>query len=136
MRFKILLCLLLSSSFAFAKDPKAYQTGTLVGMESVNCGVDERGKADSGHKKTHELLCQEYVLQGESVIYRLRPRDEKHLVLLPVGQRAAFRVEKDKLVVRAEGFDGKEREYIVVSMTPRTDANSAEATPAHVNHLQ
>jgi hypothetical protein len=36
---------------------------------------------DSAHKKTHELLCQEYTLQTDQVTYRIRPRDEKHPAL-------------------------------------------------------
>jgi hypothetical protein len=35
-----------------------------------------------------------------------------------------------------EGFDHKEREYIVVSMTPRSDASTADASSAHASHLQ
>jgi len=65
------------------------------------------------------LLCQEYVLQTDNVIYRIRPRDEKHPVLLPVGQSAQFRIEKDKMLLQVEDLDNKEREYSVVSMTPR-----------------
>jgi len=38
---------------------------------------------DSQNKKTKELLCQEYILQAEHVVYRIRPTDEKHPVLLP-----------------------------------------------------
>jgi hypothetical protein len=91
---------------------------------------------DSGSKKMHEVLCQEYVLQAERVIYRIRPRDEKHPVLLPVGDHAQFRLQKDKMLLRMEDLDDKEREYIVVSMTPRTDASSADATPERVSHLQ
>jgi hypothetical protein len=91
---------------------------------------------DSGSKKTQELLCQEYVLESERVIYRIRPRDEKHPVLLPVGEQAQFRLQKDKMLLRVEDLDGKEREYIVVSMTPRSDSNTADATPVRLNHLQ
>ena len=91
---------------------------------------------DSGHKKTHELLCQEYVLQAERVIYRIRPRDEKHPVLLPVGEKAQFRLVKDKMLLRVEDLDSKEREYIVVSMTPRADSGTAEASTSRLNHLQ
>ena len=105
-------------------------------MESVACGVDENsGKSlageiigtDGAHKKTHELLCQEYVLQSDKVIYRIRPRDEKHPVLLPVGEQAQFRMEKDKMVLRVEDLDNKDREYVVVSMTPREDSSSEKA---------
>ena len=57
---------------------------------------------DSAHKKTHALLCQEYLMQSDSVIYRIRPRDEKHPVLLPVGQKAQFRIQKDKMLLQVE----------------------------------
>jgi hypothetical protein len=106
-------------------------------MESVACGVDENsGKSlageligtDSAHKKTHELLCQEYVLQTERVIYRIRPRDEKHPVLLPVGEQAQFRMQKDKMILRVEDLDDKDREYTVVSMTPREDSSPEKAS--------
>lgn len=142
----MMLCMALSlASAAFAKDPKPYQTGKLLQMDSVQCGVAEKDAksftgemlgTDSGNKKTQELLCQEYVLQSERVIYRIRPRDEKHPVLLPVGERGQFRLQKDKMLLRVEDLDNKEREYIVVSMTPRSDTNTADASPIHMNHLQ
>jgi hypothetical protein len=134
----------LLASLAYAKD-KPVQHGKLLQMESVACGVDENsGKSfagemlgtDSAHKKTHELLCQEYLLQSDKVIYRIRPRDEKHPVLLPVGEQAQFRIQKDKMLLRVEDLDSKEREYIVVSMTPRSDGSTADATPSRVSHLQ
>lgn len=59
--------------------------------------------------------------------YHIRPRDEKHPDILPIGSLAEFRIEKDKLILRAEGMD-KERQYFVVSITPRPDnASSASA---------
>ncbi len=146
MRSKIVFCLALGmASTAYAKDPKPYQTGKLLQMDSVQCGMAEKDAksfagemlgTDSGSKKTQEVLCQEYVLQAERVIYRIRPRDEKHPVLLPVGDRAQFRLQKDKMIVRVEGLDTKEREYTVVSMTPRSDSDTADASPARINHLQ
>jgi hypothetical protein len=128
MKFQLVLCCVLLAPFSFAKEPKPRQSGKILQMESVSCGVDENsGKSvvgeiigtDSAHKKTHELLCQEYVLQSDKVIYRIRPRDEKHPVLLPVGEKAQFRMEKDKLILRVEDLDDKDRQYAVVSMTPR-----------------
>ena len=62
------------------------------------------------------------------MIYRIRPWDEKHPVLLPVGQKGQFRVQKDKMLLQVEDGDRKEREYSVVSMTPRQAAKSAEST--------
>jgi hypothetical protein len=42
-------------------------------------------------------LCQEYVVQSQTITYRIRPRDEKRPLLSPVGGRAQFRMEKDKM---------------------------------------
>jgi hypothetical protein len=123
-------CLLLVGTCA-AKEHD-YQKGTLLRMDSTSCGMQEKGSksvagellgTDAQSKKTQEVLCQEYVLQTDRVVYRIRPKDDKHPVLLPIGETAQFRIHKDKLILRvAEGGDDKEREYIVVSMTPRQDA--------------
>jgi hypothetical protein len=121
------VCLFLAlSSFALAKDePVFHQTGTITNMDAVPCGVDENsGKSlageilgtDSAHKKSKEMLCQEYVLKTDQVMYRIRPRDDKHPVLLPVGEHAQFRIKKDKLLLAVPELDGKEREYSVTSM--------------------
>ena len=92
MKCRGLIGILFLASVAQAKDIKAHESGTLLQMESVQCGYDENsGKSiagellgtDSAHKKTHALLCQEYVVQSEKITYRIRPRDEKHPVLLP-----------------------------------------------------
>jgi len=125
---------MLVAVLAQAKEPKHYQSGKLLKMESVKCGTDEKnGKSlagemigtDSAHMKTHELLCQQYVLETEKVMYTIRPKDEKHPVLLPIGEKAQFRMDKDKIVLRVEDLDDKEREYGVVSMVPKDSADSA-----------
>jgi hypothetical protein len=145
MRYRsLVLASIVLAATAYAKEPKAYQSGTLLQMDSVKCGVDEKDAksftgemigTDSGHKKTEELLCQEYVLQTDKMVYRIRPKDAKHPALLPVGEQAQFRLDKDKLVLLVESLDSKEREYTVVSMTPRTDS-TADASPVRPNHLQ
>ena len=135
MKSRIFVAAILLASMAQAKEPKHHQTGTLLQMDSAECGVDENsGKSfvgevvgtDGAHKKTHALLCQEYLLQSATVIYRIRPRDEKHPVLLPVGEKAQFRIQKDKMLLQVEDVDQKEREYSVVSMTPRPEKQSSE----------
>src|ERR1700726_3218097 len=138
MRSTMMLCAVLGlASAAFAKEPKPYQTGKILQMDSVQCGMAEKDAksfagemlgTDSSSKKTQELLCQEYVLQTERVIYRIRPRDEKHPVLLPVGEQAQFRMQKDKMILRVEDLDDKDREYTVVSMTPREDSSPEKAS--------
>jgi len=124
------------SSLAYGKEPVPYQSGKLLQMNSVHCGTAQKSDTsalgeiigtDNRSTKTQDVLCQEYVLETDAVVYHIRPRDEKHPDLLPVGSLAQFHIEKDKLVLRAEGMD-KERQYIVVSITPRSDnASSASA---------
>ena len=133
MRHKsLVLASLLLAATAYAKESKAYQDGKLLQMDSVQCGVDENAKKG----KTHDLLCQEYLVQSDQVVYRIRPKDDKHPVLLPIGQNAQFRLEKNRMLLRVEGVDNKEREYVVVSIKPRGDSTAADASPARLNHLQ
>lgn len=128
MRAQYLLAIALVATVVQAKEPKHYQSGKLLKMQSVKCGTDEKnGKTvagemlgtDSSHMKTHELLCQEYALETDTLVYTIRPKDDKHPALLPVGEKAQFRLDKDKMLLRVEDMDDKEREYVVVSMVPK-----------------
>ena len=123
------LVLGLASTGAHARE-HSHDSGTLLQMDSAECGTDQKsGKSlageiigtDGAHQKTHMLLCQEYLLQSDRIIYRIRPKDDKHPALLPVGQKAQFRLDKDKMKLMVEDMDSKERDYIVVSMTPRQE---------------
>ncbi len=140
-------CLMLMTTYAgYAKDKPAYQSGVLLQMDSASCGFAEKGSktvageilgTDGQHQKTQEVLCQEYILQTDRLIFRIRPRDEKHPALLPVGETAQYRLNKDKLLLRVPELDSKEREYIVVSMTPRGDApNSVNQSAARIAPLR
>jgi hypothetical protein len=132
----IMLALAASSvTLCQGKEHSDYQKGTLLQMDSSSCGYAEKdGKTlvgqivgtDGQHKKTQEVLCQEYVLQGERIVYRIRPKDDKHPVLLPVGEAAQFRIHRDKMILRVPESDGKEREYLVISMTPRTESRDTQ----------
>ena len=140
MRAATLAALLFAmGSAALAKDPPAYEKAVLVKMDSSACGYSEKdGKTIAGeifgtdgqHKNTKQVLCQEYVLQTDRVTYRIQPKDDKHPVLLPVGETAQFRIHKDKMILRVPEADGKEREYLVLSMTPREDAASTRPATA------
>jgi hypothetical protein len=134
-----ILFAVLCTSLAYAKDRPVAQSGTLLQMDSVECGTDRKSGqtlvgemlgTDSTHQKTQVVLCPEYVLQTDRIIYRIRPKDDKHPVLLPVGEKAQFRLEKDKLKLRVEDLDDKERDYVVVSMTPR-ESGSQTASAQH-----
>jgi hypothetical protein len=132
---RIAIFTLLCASLAFGRDHQAPQSGTILQMDSVNCGTDQKSDkslageiigTDSAHQKMHTLLCQEYTLQTERINYRIRPKDDKHAVLLPIGGKAQFHIEKDYVKLSVEGSDEKEREYVVVSMTARGEAQTAD----------
>lgn len=121
---------LIAISGASAKDKPAYQNGVLRQMDSQSCGSTEKSEksfadqvlgTDGDRRNTREVLCQEYTLQTDRLLYRIRPKKEKHAALLPPGESVRFRLHKEKLLLVAPETDGKEREYVVVSMTPRTD---------------
>lgn len=135
--------LLMCAAAGYAKSPKPYQTAKLLQMNSVACGTVEKDAAsplgeiigtDNHNRKSEQVLCQEYVLQADAMIYRVRPQNEKHAVLLPVGAQAQFRIDKDKMMLRVEGVEDKERPYVVVSMVPRAQSNAAEAATAASSH--
>jgi len=126
--------ILFAAPALLAKDPPSFDKGVLLSMNSTSCGYAEKdGKTitgqiigtDSAHKNMQEVLCQEYVLQSDRKIYRLRPKDTKHPVLLPVGESVNFRIHKDMLLLRDPEGDKKEREYIVVSIQQRPDEKEA-----------
>lgn len=120
-----------------AKDKPPYEKGVLLQMESTSCGYAEKANksvageilgTDDQHKKTQEVLCQEYILKSDRLIYRIRPKDDKHPALLPIGETAEFRIQKDKMLLHVTEGDGKDREYIVVSITQRADAEDSRGS--------
>lgn len=132
---EVLLASIMLAPRAFAKDPADYEKGVLLSMQSTSCGYAENGGksvtgeilgTDSSHKKTQEVLCQEYVLQGDHLTYRIRPKDDKHPTLLPIGEAVRFRIHKDKMYLMVPEGGQKEREYFVLSMQLRPDAKTAK----------
>jgi len=132
---RIAILAVFCASLGYARDRQSSHSGTLLQMDSVECGTDQKNNksfageligTDSAHQKMHTLLCQEYLLQSDRIIYRIRPKDDKHPALLPVGEKAQFHIEKDRLKLRVEDLDDKERDYVVVSMTPRAEAQTAD----------
>ena len=93
------LLVILWTSLAYAKDRPVMQSGTLLQMDSVECGTDQKsGKTfagevlgtDAAHQKMHTLLCPEYLLQTDRILYRIRPRDEKHPACCRSARRPNF----------------------------------------------
>lgn len=143
MHLKASICFVVFATGAFAGEPKVYQSGKLVQMDSVQCATRQNDPGASASEalsvdadKQKTPACQEYVLETEQVTYRIRPRHAKRGSPLPIGDMAQFRLEKDWMLVRIDDLSNKEREFIVVSIKPRAESNAADARPAHINHLQ
>ena len=135
MKTKTFLIALLFVSVAQAKEPKAHQSGTsskwtrrsAVWMKTAARALSAKSWAPIRPiRRLMPCSARNTCLQSDTVIYRIRPVDEKHPVLLPVGQTAQFRIHKDKMLLQVEDADGKEREYSVISMTPRAERKSAD----------
>lgn len=134
MKSNLALAVLLAASLAHAEEPKKYHAGQLLQMESLQCTVFENQA--SGADATDTTVCQEYVLQGDDVLFHLRAKDTKHPLLLPVGKEVNYRIEDARFFLRLATGDRKEHEYLVVSMEPRDKSSSGVQTAMKVNHLQ
>lgn len=121
---------------AEAKNKKKQpERGMLEKMQSMPCGVKERGLAGLGsvfgsvgvqHVNSNEKLCPQYLLRTDEMEYHIRPLDTKHPVLLPVGHEGEFKIKKDKLFLKVPDQDKKTREYQVVSIQPVNSADTGE----------
>jgi len=83
---------------AYAKE-HAHDSGTLLQMDSAECGTDQKsGKSLAGEiiaptALTRRPTCccaRSILLQSERIIYRIRPKDDKHPYCY-LGQKSQFR---------------------------------------------
>ena len=129
---------LMLAPVTLGRTERSYDKGTLLSMESVSCGYQQNsGKSvaseiigtDSAHTKTQELLCQEYTIRTDRLIYHVRPKDAKHPALLPVGETVGLRIQKDRMYLRVPEGDDKEREYQVISIQMRDEMSGSRINP-------
>ena len=133
MKPRLVLVVSLLSLMAQAQEPKKYHSGQLLQMESLQCTVFENPNPDP--KSADAVTCQEYVLQGDAVLFHLRAKDLKHPILLPIGKDVSYRTEEDRFFVKLNG-DRREHEYQVVSMEQRDKADAPVQSAMKINHLQ
>jgi hypothetical protein len=96
-------------------------------MEAVPCGAKQTGLSGLGtmwgsagitHINSNEKLCPQYLLRTDDMDYEIRPLDLKHATILPIGQEAEFKIDKNEMIFIIA--DQKPRNYEPVSMTPAT----------------
>lgn len=144
MRLTLVVAVLLLSTSGHAADAPRRQSGVLLQMDSVQCEPSQGSTASGGTtlvatatpNNIQASFCQEYVLQSDRVTFHIRPRDTRHAVLLPIGGIALFRLQQGRMILRAADLDDKDREYSVISMTPRETPKTPESPLPKLNHLQ
>src|ERR1700744_4359363 len=94
---------------AAAKDKKKPPRGMIESMQSLPCGVKEKGLSGLGavwgsvgvtSVSSNEKLCPQYLFRTDDLEYHLRPKDTKHPVILPIGHEAEYRIHKDEIILK------------------------------------
>jgi hypothetical protein len=98
------LALLLLFAFVCQADQKP-KTGTIVSMESVDCGTKKDGK------KTTSLTCQQYLVHTDTTEYQIRQKKPEAQEILHANTQIEFTLDKDKMKFKV---NGKKYEYLVV----------------------
>jgi hypothetical protein len=125
---RIVLSMLVLAAAAHAQSAARYHSGKLLQMESVQCVVASPDPATPASKP-----CQEYVLEGEGVLFHLHPQKGGDSVLLPVGRNLQYRLAEGHFYLRVSGHD---REFSVVAMEPREAPKAPVHSAENINHLQ
>ena len=93
----------LSASPAFAD--KTPMSGTIISMQSVECGSKKKGKTSSS------LLCHQYVVRTNNSEYQFRQQKPAEEHVFPANTPIQFTFDKNKAKFKV---DGKKYEYLVV----------------------
>jgi len=80
-------------------------SGTIISMQSVDCGTKKDGK------KTHSLVCQQYVVRTATTEYQIRQPKPSEQEVLPANTPIEFKMDKDKMKFK---LNGKNYEFLVV----------------------
>jgi hypothetical protein len=122
---------------AAAKNKKGAERGMLESMEAVPCGAKQRGLTGLGsvfgsvgveHVNSDEKLCPQYLLRTDEMEYQIRPVDNKHPVVLPVGHEGEFKIKKDRMQLKVPDGDRKTRAYQVVAAKPLHSEQKAQTS--------
>jgi hypothetical protein len=113
---------------AQAQQASRYHSGKLLQMESVPCVVAQQSGSTPAHTN-----CDEYVLEGDGVMFHLQPKKAGGAQLLPVGKTMEYRLVESHFFLHVNGRD---REFSVVAMEPRESGGTPVHSAQKINHLQ
>ena len=83
--------------------------GTVISMNSVECGTKKQNK-----KTSTSLMCQEYVVRTTTTEYKVRQPKPAQQDILPANTPIQFTLDKDKMKFK---LNGKKYEFLLVGST-------------------
>jgi hypothetical protein len=127
-------------TWADGKKKNQSDRAMLEKMEAVPCGAKEQGLTGLGslwasigvtHVNSDEKLCPQYLIRTDDMEYHIRPTDNKHPVILPVGHEVVFKIKKDRMYLKVpDGGDHKTRAYRVVAVNQSNSDDDSQRSTA------
>jgi hypothetical protein len=119
---RALYCILLLTIPVFLRaQTRVHQEGTIVRMRMTDCVGPQHGfmAAMSGGAKVEQgLLCAEYVLVADKVVYVISGKSSDQL--LPLAEVTRFRLQKNEMLIRVDDA-AKESHFHIKAMVMRPD---------------
>jgi len=139
---RVLFCtLLLAFPVFLAAQTHTRQQGTIIRMRMTDCLGAQHGfmaTMSGGGKTEPGLLCPEYVLVADKVVYVISGKSSEQLI--PLAEVTRFRLLKNEMLIRIEDAP-KESHFHIKAMVlrPEWDRNQmleeAEASAMITRHL-
>ena len=123
MKASLLIAVVLVAGLA-TSSARDLEVANVISMKAVPCGTQRKR-----HNKTSSLLCQEYVLQTDSMEYHIQQKQAKKASLLKLNRPCKFWMDKSVMHVEGATLSGKTEklQFDVVSMNAR-DTGTAAST--------
>jgi hypothetical protein len=139
---RTLFCIVLLTFPVFlSAQTHSRQQGTIIRMRMTDCLGSQRGfmaAMSGGAKMEPGLLCPEYVLVADKVVFVISGKGSEQLI--PLAEITRFRLQKNEMLIRIDDA-AKESHFHIKSMVlrPEWDRNQmleeAEASAMITRHL-
>ena len=139
---RTLICIFLLAAPGFlSAQTRTQQQGTIVRMRMTDCLGPQHGfmaTMSGGGKMEPGLLCPEYVLIADKVVYVISGKCSERLI--PLAEATRFRLQKNEMLIRVDDA-AKESHFRIKAMVlrPEWDRNQifeeSEASAMGARHL-
>ena len=120
MLFCVFVVVLAFPGFVSAQD-RSHQQGTIIRMRMTDCLGPQHGfmaAMSGGAKVDSGLLCPEYVLVSDRVVYVISGKSSEKLV--PLAEITRFHLQKNEMLIRIDDAS-KESHFQIKAMVLRPD---------------